>query len=90
MSTGVALLVFLGSLALSVVSSVVLANLLDKVGNRFQLAEGLVGIVTALAADSPEIAAAVTRLPQAAASWAWASFSARTSSTSLRCWDCPR
>ena len=62
MSTGQALLVFAGSLALSVVSSNVLADLLDKVGNRFKLPEGLVGIITALGADSPEIAAAVTAL----------------------------
>ncbi len=62
MSTGVALLVFLGSLALSVVSSNVLAELLDKIGNRYRLSEGLVGIVTALGADSPEIAAAVAAI----------------------------
>ncbi len=62
MSTVVALLIFLGSLALSVVSSNVLAELLDKIGNRYRLSEGLVGIITALGADSPEIAAAVTAI----------------------------
>jgi cation:H+ antiporter len=53
---------FAGSLALSVVSSYVLADLLEKVGNRYKLSEGLVGILTAVGADSPEIAAAVTAL----------------------------
>jgi cation:H+ antiporter len=61
-STGLALIVFVGSLALSVVSSSVLADLLDKIGNRYRLSEGLVGIITALGADSPEIAAAVTAI----------------------------
>lgn len=62
MSLGFAVVIFVGSLALSVVSSVVLAELLDKIGTRYQLPEGLVGIITALGADSPEIAAAVTAL----------------------------
>lgn len=52
-------LVFLGSLALSVVSSLVLAEVVDRIGRRFRLSEGLLGIVTALGADSPEISAAV-------------------------------
>ena len=53
-------LLFLGCLALSIVSSQVLAGLLDRAANRFRLPEGVVGIITALGADSPEIAAAVT------------------------------
>ncbi len=53
---------FFGSLALSVVSSIVLAELAGRIGNRFRLPEGLVGIVTALGADSPEIAVAVTAI----------------------------
>lgn len=62
MSVTSAALIFIGSLALSVVSSMVLAELLDRIGNRFRLPEGLVGIVTALGADSPEIAAALTAI----------------------------
>lgn len=55
-------LVFLASLALSVVSSLVLAEGLDRIGERLGLSEGLLGIVTALGADAPEISAAVTAL----------------------------
>lgn len=62
MSVSSAALIFIGCLALSVVSSIVLAELLDRIGNRFRLPEGLVGILTALGADSPEIAAAVTAI----------------------------
>lgn len=62
MSVAAAAGLFAGSLALSVVSSYVLADLLEKVGNRYKLSEGLVGILTAVGADSPEIAAAVTAL----------------------------
>jgi len=53
------ILVFLASLSLSVVSSVVLVRLVGMAGNRFDLPEGLFGIIAALAANSPEIAAAV-------------------------------
>lgn len=53
---------FLASLALSVVSSLVLAEGLDRIGERLGLSEGLLGIVTALGADAPEISAAVTAL----------------------------
>lgn len=56
------MLIFVGSLALSVVSSNVLVDLLDKIGNRYRLPEGLIGLITALGADSPEIAAAVTAI----------------------------
>jgi len=55
-------LLFLGSLALTVVSSLSLAEVVDRVGERFGFSEGLLGIVTALAADSPEIAAAITAI----------------------------
>lgn len=62
MSTGFAALLFLGSLALTVVSSLSLAEVVDRVAERFGFSEGLLGIVTALAADSPEIAAAITAI----------------------------
>ncbi len=54
--------VFLFSLALSVVSSIVLARNLDKIGTRLHLAEGVLGLITALGADAPEISSAVTAL----------------------------
>ena len=62
MTTLTAAAVFVLSLALSTVSSLVLAHNLDKVGARLRLTEGLVGIITALGADAPEIASAVTAL----------------------------
>lgn len=57
-----ALAIFLGSLALSVISSVVLANNIDKVGVRLRLSESLLGIIMALGADAPEVSTAVTAL----------------------------
>lgn len=62
MSTGLAISVFVASLVLSIVSSNVLADLLDKTANRYRFPEGVVGLITALGADSPEIAAAVTAI----------------------------
>ena len=62
LSTGLALALFGGSLLLSVLSSAVLAERLDQVGERFRFPPGLVGLMTALGADSPEIASAITAL----------------------------
>ncbi|MGI8450492.1 MAG: sodium:calcium antiporter [Streptosporangiaceae bacterium] len=64
MSVGLTALLFVAALALTVISSLVLAEVVDRLGERFGLSEGLLGIVTALAADSPEIAAAVTAIQQ--------------------------
>ena len=62
MSVPLALLLFGGSLLLSMMSSAVLAERLDQVGRRFAFPAGLLGLVTALCADSPEIASALTAL----------------------------
>lgn len=62
MSTGAAIALFVAGLALSALSSLVLSTTLDRTGARFDLSEGLLGIVTAVGADAPEIAAAVTAL----------------------------
>jgi len=62
MSIGVALLVFAASFAITVASSIVLARLLDSVGERLGFSEALLGIVTALGADAPEIASAVAAI----------------------------
>ncbi len=62
MSIGVALLVFAASFALTVASSVVLARELDSIGERLGFSEALLGIVTALGADAPEIASAVAAI----------------------------
>src|SRR5207244_8660087 len=59
-SPAAAAALFLGSLALSVASSVVLARHLDRIAVRLGLTEALVGIVTALGADAPEISSAIT------------------------------
>jgi cation:H+ antiporter len=62
MSIGVALLLFAGAFALTVASSVVLARELDRIGERLGFSEALLGIVTALGADAPEIASAVAAI----------------------------
>jgi cation:H+ antiporter len=58
----VALLLFLGGLVVTVASSLVLARTLDRVGERLGFSEALLGIVTALGADAPEISSAVVAL----------------------------
>ncbi len=53
---------FLGSIALMSVSSFVLTGALEKIGAAFRLSEGLLGILTALGADAPEISSSITAL----------------------------
>ena len=62
MSAPVAVLLFLGGLALTAVSSIVLARELDRIGERLGFSEALLGIVTAVGADAPEISSAVAAL----------------------------
>jgi cation:H+ antiporter len=62
MSVPVATLLFAGSFALTVASSIVLARELDRIGERLGFSEALLGIVTALGADAPEIASAVAAI----------------------------
>jgi cation:H+ antiporter len=62
MSVPVALLLFGGSFALTVTSSIVLARELDRIGERLGFSEALLGMVTALGADAPEIASAVAAI----------------------------
>ncbi len=59
MSAPVACLLFAGAFALTVASSIVLARELDRIGERLGFSEALLGMVTALGADAPEIASAV-------------------------------
>jgi cation:H+ antiporter len=61
-SSWMAIVIFLCSLALSIISSLVLAQDLDRLGTRFHLAEGLLGLITALGADAPEISSAITAI----------------------------
>jgi cation:H+ antiporter len=62
MSVPIAVLLFCGSLLLTLISSIVLSERLDQVGHRFCFPPGLIGLVTALGADSPEIASAVSAI----------------------------
>ncbi len=62
MSISPAIVLFLGCLVLATISSAVLSHRLDQLGTHLGLSEGLLGLVTALGADSPEIATAVTAL----------------------------
>ena len=59
MSIAVALVLLVGAFALTVTSSIVLARELDRLGERPGFSEALLGIVTAVGADAPEIASAV-------------------------------
>jgi cation:H+ antiporter len=58
-STPVVILLFVAGLVVTVASSVVLARELDRIGERLGFSEALLGIVTAIGADAPEIASAV-------------------------------
>jgi cation:H+ antiporter len=62
MSAPLAALLFVGGLAVTIVSSLVLARELDRIGERVGLSEALLGIVTAIGADAPEISSAVAAL----------------------------
>ena len=59
MSITSAAALFLGSLFLTALASAVLSKRLDQVGAWLGFSAGLSGLVTALAADSPEIASAI-------------------------------
>ncbi|HYY02379.1 MAG TPA: hypothetical protein VE736_00705 [Gaiellaceae bacterium] len=62
MSTPLAILLFVGGLAVTVASSLVLARELDRIGERLGFSEALLGIVTAVGADAPEISSAVAAI----------------------------
>jgi cation:H+ antiporter len=62
MPTPLAILLFLGSLAVTLAAAGVFADKLDHVGPRLGLPEAIVGLLTALAADAPEISSAIVAL----------------------------
>ena len=62
MSVPLAVLLFFGGLAVTIASSLVLARELDRIGERLGFSEALLGIVTALGADAPEISSAVAAI----------------------------
>jgi cation:H+ antiporter len=62
MTPTTAIPVFLVSIAVMLAASAVFARRLDHIGLRLGLPEALLGLLTALAADAPELASAVTAL----------------------------
>jgi hypothetical protein len=62
MSTGLAMLVFVACLALMLVATDSLVRGLDHLGVRVGLSEGLLGLLTALGADAPEVSSAMAAL----------------------------
>ena len=62
MSTAVALLVFAVSLVATLYAAAVFAERLDLLGHRLDLPEALIGVLTAVAADAPELSSAVVAL----------------------------
>src|SRR5438874_1015409 len=61
-STSVAIPMFLVAAVVSLGMSWLLVSSLERVGERLGLSEALLGVLAALAADAPEITAAVTAL----------------------------
>ena len=62
MPDGLLAITFVVAAGVSLAASSVLVSRLERVGARFGLTEGLLGMVAALAADAPEITTAVTAL----------------------------
>jgi len=62
LSLPLAVIVFLGGVVVTVASSIVLARELDRIGERLGFSEALLGIVTAVGADAPEISTAVVAI----------------------------
>jgi cation:H+ antiporter len=66
MTPAAAIPLFVASIALMLVASAVFAGRLDHMGLRLGLPEALLGLLTALAADAPEISSAIAALVQGA------------------------
>jgi cation:H+ antiporter len=62
MSSPLAILLFLGSALLTFGAAAFFADRLDHIGPRLGLPEAVVGLVTAAAADAPEISSALASL----------------------------
>jgi cation:H+ antiporter len=67
MSPALAVPLFLVSLAVTLAAAAVFARRLDRLGVRLGLPEGLLGLLTALAADAPEITSALAALVKGSA-----------------------
>ncbi len=68
MTTGSWLVLFVAGVAVSLAASWLLVSRLERLGERAGLSEAWLGLVAALAADAPEITAAVTALARGQAS----------------------
>src|SRR2546423_15032834 len=66
MAPVVAVATFLVSLAITLGAAELFARRMDRLGTRFGLSEALVGLLTALAADGPEISSALVALVKGA------------------------
>src|SRR6188472_373858 len=64
MTPAAAIPVFVVSIGVMLVASSLFAGRLDRIGLRLGLPETLLGLLTALAADAPELASAVTALAE--------------------------
>src|SRR5579885_1596501 len=62
MSTPLAVLLFLGSVALTLAGAAFFADRLDHLGHRLGLPEAVVGLLAAIAADAPEISSAAVAI----------------------------
>src|SRR5579862_1779185 len=64
MTPALAIPLFVGSVALMLAASALFARRLDHIGLSLGLPETLLGLLTALAADAPEISSAISALVQ--------------------------
>src|SRR5579885_3007395 len=62
MSTPLAVLLFLGSVALTLAGAAFFADRLDHLGHRLGLPDAVVGLLAAIAADAPEISSAAVAI----------------------------
>jgi len=62
MSLGTAAVIFVIAASAMMAGSYMLSKALDRLGTRYRISLGLMGLITALAADSPEITSAATAI----------------------------
>jgi cation:H+ antiporter len=62
MATGLAIPLFVASLAVTLLAARSFAQRLDSIGTRFGLPESMIGLLTAVGADGPEISSAMVAL----------------------------
>ena len=79
-----------GRAAISLAVSWLLVSRLERIAERLGLSEALLGLVAALAADAPEVTAAVTAMAATSSGSAPGSSSGPTCSTRPPCWDWAR